>query len=166
MPHTAYIGIGSNLDAPEKNCAEAIEKLDAHPEISLQAKSSFYKTQPVGPVEQGWFINAAIRVQTTLGPLDLLEALLSIEKEMGRVRGEKWGPRLIDLDLLFYDERVLKQEGLTLPHPEITKRRFVLAPLCDIAENIFHPVLKKTLKDLLEELADDTEVIRLPVKSV
>lgn len=162
MPHTAYIGIGSNLDAPEKNCAEAIGKLDAHPEISLQAKSSFYKTQPMGPIEQDWFVNAAVQVQTTLAPPDLLEALLNIEKEMGRVRREKWGPRLIDLDLLFYDELVLEQEGLTLPHPEIPRRRFVLAPLCDIVENLFHPVLKKTLEDLLEELADDTEVNRLP----
>ena len=162
MPHTTYIGIGSNLGVPEKNCADAIEKLATHPDLSLKARSPFYKTCPVGPLEQEWFINAALKVQTRLNPHDLLGILLNTEKEMGRVRKEKWGPRLIDLDLLFYDDLVLNSQGLILPHPEIPNRRFVLAPLCDIAEDLLHPTLKKTVKDLLYELTDDTEVSRLP----
>ena len=162
MPHTTYIGIGSNLGAPEKNCTDAIEKLATHPDIFLKARSPFYKTRPVGPIEQEWFVNAALKVQTRLSPHDLLGILLNTEKEMGRVRKEKWGPRLIDLDLLFYDNLVLNSQGLILPHPEIPNRRFVLAPLCDIAEDLLHPTLKKTVKDLLHELTDDTEVSRLP----
>ena len=162
MPHTTYIGIGSNLGAPEKNCTDAIEKLATHPDLSLKARSPFYKTCPVGPIEQEWFINAALKVQTRLNPHDLLGILLNTEKEMGRVRKEKWGPRLIDLDLLFYDDLVLNSQGLILPHPEIPNRRFVLAPLCDIAEDLLHPTLKKTVKGLLYELTDDAEVSRLP----
>jgi len=162
MPHTTYIGIGSNLGVPEKNCADAIEKLATHPDLSLKARSPFYKTCPVGPIEQEWFINAALKVQTRLNPHDLLGILLNTEKEMGRVRKEKWGPRLIDLDLLFYDNLVLDSQDLTLPHPEIPNRRFVLAPLCDIAEDLLHPTLKKTVKGLLYELTDDAEVSRLP----
>jgi len=162
MPHTTYIGIGSNLGAPEKNCTDAIEKLATHPDIFLKARSPFYKTRPVGPIEQEWFVNAALKVQTRLSPHDLLGILLNTEKEMGRVRKEKWGPRLIDLDLLFYDNLTLNSPGLILPHPEIPNRRFVLAPLCDIAEDLLHPTLKKTVKDLLHELTDDTEVSRLP----
>ena len=162
MPHTTYIGIGSNLDIPEKNCAEGIEKLATHPDLSLKARSPFYKTCPVGPIEQKWFVNAALKVQTRLSPHDLLGILLNTEKEMGRVRKEKWGPRLIDLDLLFYDNLILNSQGLILPHPEIPNRRFVLAPLCDIAEDLLHPTLKKTVKGLLYELTDDAEVSRLP----
>jgi len=97
-----------------------------------------------------------------LSPHDLLGTLLNTEKEMGRVRKEKWGPRLIDLDLLFYDNLILNSQGLILPHPEIPNRRFVLTPLCDIAEDLLHPTLKKTVKDLLYELTDDAEVSRLP----
>ena len=162
MPHTTYIGIGSNLGVPEKNCADAIEKLATHPDLSLKARSPFYKTYPVGPIEQEWFVNAALKVQTRLNPHDLLGILLNTEKEMGRVRKEKWGPRLIDLDLLFYDNLILNSQGLILPHPEIPNRRFVLAPLCDIAEDLLHPTLKKTVKGLLYELTDDAEVSRLP----
>ena len=162
MPHTTYIGIGSNLGTPEKNCTDAIEKLATHPDIFLKARSPFYKTRPVGPIEQKWFINAALKVQTRLSPHDLLGTLLNTEKEMGRVRKEKWGPRLIDLDLLFYDNLILNSQGLILPHPEIPNRRFVLTPLCDIAEDLLHPTLKKTVKDLLYELTDDVEVSRLP----
>ncbi len=162
MPHTTYIGIGSNLGVPEKNCTDAIVKLAAHPDLSLKARSPFYKTRSVGPIEQEWFVNAALKVQTRLSPHDLLGVLLNTEKEMGRVRKERWGPRLIDLDLLFYDNLILNSQDLILPHPEIPNRRFVLAPLCDIAEDLLHPTLKKTVKDLLYELTDDAEVSRLP----
>ena len=161
MTHTAYIGIGSNLGIPGKNCTEAIEKISADHDIKIISKSSFYKTAPIGDIEQDWFINSVIRINTKLNPKELLLALLNIESEMGRIRKEKWGPRLIDLDLLFYDKLILNQEGITLPHPEIQKRNFVLVPLNEISENLTHPILKKTVKTLLQESSDDTEVKKL-----
>ena len=134
MPHTiAYIGIGSNLCAPEKNCTEAIEKISTTKNIKIISKSSFYQTEPFGGVQQGWFVNSVIKIKTNLPPINLLSALLNIESTMGRTREEKWGPRLIDLDLLFYDNLVLKNKGLNLPHPEIQKRKFVLIPMSEIA---------------------------------
>ena len=161
MIHTAYIGIGSNLGTSGENCVEAIEKISTNDHIKIISKSSFYKTAPIGDIEQDWFINSVIRVDTKLNPKELLLTLLNIESEMGRMRKEKWGPRLIDLDLLFYDKLILNQEGITLPHPEIQKRNFVLVPLNEIAENLTHPILKKTVKTLLQESSDDTEVKKL-----
>ena len=161
MTHMAYIGIGSNLGNPNKNCVEAIEKISTNDHIKIISKSSFYKTAPIGDIEQDWFINSVIRINTKLNPKELLLALLNIESEMGRIRKEKWGPRLIDLDLLFYDKLILNQEGITLPHPEIQKRNFVLVPLNEISENLTHPILKKTVKTLLQESSDDTEVKKL-----
>ena len=161
MIHTAYIGIGSNLGTSGKNCVEAIEKISTNDHIKIISKSSFYKTAPIGDIEQDWFINSVIRVDTKLNPKELLLTLLNIESEMGRIRKEKWGPRLIDLDLLFYDKLILNQEGITLPHPEIQKRNFVLVPLNEISENLTHPILKKTVKTLLQESSDDTEVKKL-----
>ena len=161
MTHTAYIGIGSNLGTPGRNCVEAIEKISTNDHIKIISKSSFYKTAPIGDIEQDWFINSVIRVDTKLNPKELLLTLLNIESEMGRIRKEKWGPRLIDLDLLFYDKLILNQKGITLPHPEIQKRNFVLVPLNEISENLTHPILKKTVKTLLQESSDDTEVKKL-----
>ena len=161
MIHTAYIGIGSNLGTSGENCVEAIEKISTNDHIKIISKSSFYKTAPIGDIEQDWFINSVIRVDTKLNPKELLLTLLNIEFEMGRIRKEKWGPRLIDLDLLFYDNLILNQEGITLPHPEMQKRNFVLVPLNEISENLTHPILKKTVKTLLQESSDDTEVKKL-----
>ena len=161
MTHTAYIGIGSNLGTPTKNCIEAIEKISALRSIKIISKSSFYQTAPIGNIKQDWFINSAIKIDTQLTPRELLSALLSIESEMGRIRKEKWGPRLIDLDLLFYDNLILNQKGITLPHPEIQKRKFVLIPLHEIAEDLIHPILKKTIKTLLKESPDDAVVKKL-----
>ena len=161
MIHTAYIGIGSNLGTSGENCVEAIEKISTNDHIKIISKSSFYKTAPIGDIEQDWFINSVIRVDTKLNPKELLLTLLNIESEMGRIRKEKWGPRLIDLDLLFYDKLILNQEGITLPHPEIQKRNFVLVPLNEISENLTHPILKKTVKTLLQESSDDSEVKKL-----
>ena len=161
MIHTAYIGIGSNLGISGKNCVEAIEKISTNDHIKIISKSSFYKTAPIGDIEQDWFINSVIRVDTKLNPTELLFALLNIEYEMARIRIEKWGPRRIDLDLRFYDKLILNQEGITLPHPEMQKRNFVLVPLNEISENLTHPILKKTVKTLLQESSDDSEVKKL-----
>jgi len=162
MPHTiAYIGIGSNLGTPEKNCIEAIEKISSTKNIKIISRSSFYQTEPFGGVQQDWFINSAVKIKTDLLPMNLLSALLNIESVMGRSREEKWGPRLIDLDLLFYDNLILRKKGLTLPHPEIQKRKFVLIPMDEIAENFIHPTLKKTIKTLLQESPDVSVVKKI-----
>ena len=161
MTHIAHIGIGSNLGTSSKNCIEAIKKISAFHSIKVISKSSFYQTAPIGNIEQGWFVNSTIKIDTQLAPKELLSALLNIESEMGRIRKEKWGPRLIDLDLLFYDNLILNQKGLTLPHPEIQKRNFVLIPLDEIAANLIHPTLKKTIRTLLQESPDDAVVKKL-----
>ena len=159
MPHiTAYIGIGSNLGIPGKNCTKAIEIISSAKDIKIISKSSFYQTEPIGGVQQGWFVNSAIEIETDLSPENLLSVLLNLELAMGRIRKEKWGPRLIDLDLLLYGNLVLKNKGLTLPHPEIKNRKFVLIPMCEIAENLIHPTLKKTIKTLLQESSNVTVV--------
>ena len=156
---TAYIGIGSNLGIPEKNCTDAIEKISHTKDIKIIARSSFYKTEPIGEIQQNWFVNSVIKIETDLSPADLLSSLLDIESTMGRLRKERWRPRLIDLDLLFYDNIVFKKKDIRLPHPEIQKRKFVLTPMSEISENFIHPVLKKTIKTLLQESLD-TSVIK------
>lgn len=161
MSTIAYIGIGSNLENPLEQCKEAIARLERSPGISVTARSSFYETEPVGITDQAWFVNAAVEVRTSLDPFRLLEALLEIERDMGRVRREKWGPRLIDLDLLFYADRVLDGDNLKIPHPAIPERRFALAPLREIARGYVHPVLKKTVDQLLAELPERPRVRRV-----
>ena len=161
MPPTALIAIGSNLGTPKKNCIEAIDIISSSPGIKTISKSSFYQTAPVGNTEQNWFINSVIKISTQLNPDILLAVLLEIESKMGRIRKEKWGPRIIDLDLLFYDNLIIKKKDLTLPHPEIQKRNFVLQPLNEIEENFIHPSLNKSINTLLKESKDNSVVKKL-----
>ena len=161
MPPAALIAIGSNLGTPKKNCIEAIDIISSSPGIKIISKSSFYQTAPVGNTEQDWFINSVIKISTQLNPDILLAVLLEIESKMGRIRKEKWGPRIIDLDLLFYDNLIIKQKDLTLPHPEIQKRNFVLQPLNEIEENFIHPSLNKSINTLLKESKDNSVVKKL-----
>lgn len=156
--HQAYIGIGSNLDSPRDNCVEAIKLINAHPKCNLTASSSFYKTEPVGMKDQNWFANAAVIIDTYLEPSKLLNFLLSIEEKMGRVRLEKWGDRIIDLDILFYDNIIYDQNKLKIPHPEIMNRRFVLTPLAEIAGDFIHPSVNKPISIMLKYLKDDKTV--------
>jgi len=161
MIHEALIAIGSNLGTPKKNCIEAIDIISSSPDIKTISKSSFYQTAPVGNTEQDWFINSVIKISTQLNPDILLAVLLEIESKMGRIRKEKWGPRIIDLDLLFYDNLIIKQKDLTLPHPEIQKRNFVLQPLNEIEGNFIHPSLNKSINTLLKESKDNSVVKKL-----
>ena len=159
--HTAFIAIGSNMDSPADNCIEAANLLDGHPAISVSDRSSLYETEPFGKNDQDWFINSVVEVTTHLSPELLFKACLAIEKEMGRVREEKWGPRVIDLDILFYDDFVFKERGLEIPHPGIAERSFVLEPMNEIAPDFVHPKLKKSIETLLEEIENPQQVNRL-----
>jgi 2-amino-4-hydroxy-6-hydroxymethyldihydropteridine diphosphokinase len=157
-----YIGIGSNLGDALKNCEHAAENLNFIEEITLIQTSSFYKTEPVGIETQNYFINAVAEIKTRLLVRDLWEALQKIEKSMGRERNTKGGPRIIDLDLLFYGRDIIQQSGLTVPHPELYKRRFVLEPLNEIASYFIHPAFGISVRGLKNRLEDDkfVEIIR------
>lgn len=161
MKYKAFIGIGSNLGVPTENCEKAIRLLTANTEIEVVAQSCLYESEPVGKTDQNWFVNAVVAIKTSLTPEALLDAVLTIEKELGRERREKWGPRIIDLDLLSYENHVASSIDLTLPHPEMTKRRFVLLPLSEFAGDYLHPVENKTILDLLQELPENPQVKKI-----
>ena len=148
---TAFVGIGSNLGDRETNLGQAIELLSAEDGIEVVAVSEIRETDPVGPVEQGPFLNGAVKVDTSLGPRELLDRLLSVENRLGRVRSERWGPRTIDLDLLLYGGERVDEPGLTVPHPRLHERRFALEPLLDLDPALEIPGLGP-ISTLLAEL--------------
>jgi 2-amino-4-hydroxy-6-hydroxymethyldihydropteridine diphosphokinase len=136
---TAFVGIGSNLGDPESHLRAALEALATEDGIDVVAVSRLRETEPVGPVEQGPFLNGAVQVTTELLPCELLARLLNIEERLGRVRGERFGPRTIDLDLLVYGDEIVDEPGLTLPHPRLHERRFALEPLAELAPAVIVP---------------------------
>jgi 2-amino-4-hydroxy-6-hydroxymethyldihydropteridine diphosphokinase len=148
---TAFVGIGSNLGDREENLRRAVELLSAEEGIELIAVSEVRETEPVGPVEQDPFLNGAVRIETDLAPRELLERLLAVEQRLGRVREQRWGPRLIDLDLLLYDDLYVDEPGLTVPHPRLHERHFALEPLADLAPSLEIPG-KGPISALLAEL--------------
>jgi 2-amino-4-hydroxy-6-hydroxymethyldihydropteridine diphosphokinase len=152
-PVVAYIGLGANLGEPRQQLQEAITQLAAAEEIELVKASSFYRTPPLGPPDQPWYVNAVIKVRTRLTPEELLRVLHRLEDDLGRVRRERWGPRVVDLDLLLYNGVILSGADLCLPHPEMHRRSFVLVPLAEIAPQAWHPALLKTTAELLAALA-------------
>lgn len=151
MGEIAYIGIGSNLGDPLGNCLKAIQLLDEMQGCHIKGRSGFYRTEPVGVKGQGWFVNAVISLKTGRSSQHLLEGLLAIEAQMGRVRKEKWGPRVIDLDLLIHGDKVIDEQDLIVPHPRMHERKFVLIPMVDLTPNLIHPVYGKRMIDLLDE---------------
>src|SRR4030042_5087718 len=154
MGHIAFIGIGSNMGDKVRRCEEAISeilKVDRH---TLLAKSSFFKTQPMGYTLQDWFVNGVIKIETELEALDLLHSLKTIERTMGRAKTFRWGPRAIDLDILLFDATNIEIPELQIPHPRLHERQFVLVPLAEIDPNLLHPVLKKTVQGLFEDLKE------------
>jgi 2-amino-4-hydroxy-6-hydroxymethyldihydropteridine diphosphokinase len=161
MTYKAFIGIGSNLGVPTNNCEKAIQLLKTTAEIEVVAQSSLYESEPVGKTDQNWFVNAVVAIRTSLTAEALLNSVLTIEKVLGRERREKWGPRVIDLDLLAYENHVTSTIDLTLPHPEMTKRRFVLLPLSEFAGDYLHPVENKTINKLLQELPQTPQVKKM-----
>ncbi|MDX1465359.1 MAG: 2-amino-4-hydroxy-6-hydroxymethyldihydropteridine diphosphokinase [Halomonas sp.] len=134
--HHAWIGLGSNLDGPREHVARALEELDRLPLTRRLAASRLYASRPVGPADQPDYVNAVAQLATRLSPLALLDQLQALEQRHGRVRGRRWGPRTLDLDLLLYDDRRLALPRLTLPHPEMTRRAFVLVPLAELAPRL------------------------------
>lgn len=158
--HTAIISIGSNLGDKLDNCRRAIDALKALGHTTVVACSRFYKTAPVDYLEQDWFVNAAVKVATRLDAHALLDTLKGIQQRAGR-HGDaiRFGPRIIDLDIIFFDETVIETSDLLIPHPRLHKRRFVLQPICDIDPEIVHPKLKKDVRILLEQLDDDAQSV-------
>jgi 2-amino-4-hydroxy-6-hydroxymethyldihydropteridine diphosphokinase len=150
----AYIGVGSNLGDSRGRVAAAFEALAALPRTRLVARSRLYRTKPFGPVQQGDFINAVAGLLTQLSAQELLQGIRGIEAAAGRVRAERWGPRTLDLDLLVHGTETIDTPELTVPHPGIAERGFVLAPLADIAPQLIVPG-KGRVEVLLRALADD-----------
>ena len=143
------------------NLEKAVLELGKVPGNKVLTVSSIYKTEPVGGVEQDCFVNAVAEVQTSLTPRELLNKLLYIEKNLGRVRDVRWGPRVIDLDILLYDDLVMDEEGLSIPHPYLHKRGFVLVPLAEIAPKVIHPKLKKGMSELMNGIHDNKNIEKI-----
>lgn len=155
MKETAvYISIGSNLGDKAANCKKAVSLLAETAEI--KSTSSLYETAPWGNVDQPRFINCALEISTDLSPAELLAGLKEIESRMGRATDvERWGSRVIDLDILFFGDMIVHQDSLTIPHPLMQERAFVLVPLFEIAPEAVHPELKKSVRELLDSLPPD-----------
>ena len=146
--HTIYFGLGSNLGNKEENLYAAMSEIDE--QIGeVTAVSTFYTTTPVGYAEQPDFYNAACKASTDLTPREVLEKVETIMRDMGRIRNISNGPRVIDIDILLYDDVVMEEGGLIIPHPRMTERKFVLEPLCEVGEDAVHPVTGKTMRECL-----------------
>ena len=150
--HTTYIALGSNIGDSETYLNEAVEKIGQIPTCTVEKVSSYLVTEPYGVTDQPDFLNACLKMRTLLYPEELLKELNRIEKEAGRERIIHWGPRTLDLDILLYDDIVLEEDDLCIPHVEMHKRSFVLEPLAEIAPYKRHPVYGKTVREMLEEI--------------
>src|SRR5438477_10816377 len=161
--HRVYIGLGSNLGDRKANIREAEEKLAALPETRIVKASSLYESEPLGNAKT-WFVNSVLEIETEFEPEELLKRTKAIETAMGRkrVKGKRWGSRIIDLDILFCDHEIVEKRSLKIPHPELHKRRFVLLPLAELAPHVVHPQLGQSVSALLATLKDEKRVTLLP----
>lgn len=159
--HWAYISIGSNMGDRLHNCCSGLEALCADGSVRLAALSPFYESAPVDYTDQAWFLNAVAKILTSLPPEALLRKMQAVQTAAGRKPGGiRFGPRILDLDIIFYEDRVLRTPELTIPHERMHKRRFVLQPICDIDPTVLHPVLGQEVNNLLSRLAQEEQPIR------
>jgi len=163
MPHRVHIGIGSNLGDRRANVLEAITRVGELPGTRVVRSSSLYESEPHGDATT-WFVNAAIEIETDLLPDALLKRLKALEEAMGRkrVKGKRWGNRVIDLDILLYDQDTIDKRTLKIPHPRLHQRRFVLLPLSELAPQVVHPKLGQSISALLATVKDPKRVTLLP----
>src|SRR5262245_18267886 len=163
MPHRVYIGIGSNLGDRKANALEAVDRVSKLPGTKLVRASSLYESEPLGDAKT-WFVNSVIEIETEFPPDTLLRKLKAIEETMGRkrVKGKRWGSRIIDLDILLCDQDVVEKRSLKIPHPEMHKRRFVLLPLAEQAPHVVHPQRRQSESSLLANVKDAKKVTLLP----
>jgi 2-amino-4-hydroxy-6-hydroxymethyldihydropteridine diphosphokinase len=159
MPETVYLSLGSNLGDREAHLKHALARLDALGQVIQH--SALYETEPVEFTDQAWFLNLAAALETSNTPQQLISAIVQIELDLGRQRLQHKGPRAIDIDILLFGDRIIDSPQLTIPHPAMHQRRFVLAPLAEIAPDLHHPLLKKTIRELRDELPPGQEVKRV-----
>lgn len=166
MKNDAYLSIGSNIDNRSANCRNALKALDDVDGIKLMAFSSLYETKPMDYEDQPNFINMAAKIETDLSPQKLLIEIKSIERLLGRKKSFRWGPRIIDLDILFYADKILTTPDLTIPHPRMTERGFVLIPLLEIGADVKHPLTGETVTELSAAFSEDNCITRLKVDKI
>ena len=158
--HITYISAGSNMGDRLQNCRKGIEALAEAGNSRILAQSRIYKTEPVDYEDQDWFVNMMVKLETALDPFQLLDHIEHIQRAAGRIKDSiRFGPRILDLDIILYDDRIIESERLVVPHPRMHKRRFVLQPICDIDPAVIHPVLKKKMQILLEELGTEEQKV-------
>lgn len=155
-----FLGLGSNLGERGKNLASALAELKRLSGTTVVWASSVYESEPYGRKDQPHFLNAAVELETTLAPAELLARLKELERRLGRTDQERWAPRIIDLDILVYDGLVVEDENVTVPHPELTKRRFVLVPLREIAPDLVHPISGLTIAELAATCQDTGRIVK------
>lgn len=155
---TAWISFGSNMGDRFELILQALTQIHHSDFVSIQKVSNIYETEPVGFKEQEYFLNGAAELSTTLNPIELLHFLLDIEKNLGRRRELRWGPRTIDLDILLHEDQIIKTGDLMIPHPEMTNRQFVLKPLAEIAVDVVVPGVNKSIIELLAEISDNSQI--------
>ena len=165
MPAGVFIGLGSNLGDRRANLADALDRIRKLPDTRVVKESSFYESEPHGDAKT-WFVNGVIELETELNPEVLLKKLKAIESAMGRkrVKGKRWGSRIIDLDIIFYNTIVVKKRTLKVPHPELANRRFVLLPLSELAPQLIHPLLQVSVSDLLASVKDPKKIVLMPLR--
>jgi len=152
---TVYVALGSNIEPRDKYIERALNGMNDHKQIEVVQVSSIYETKPIGEMEdQGDFLNGVVEIRTKLQPDELLDALLAVEEDLGRVREHHWGPRTIDLDILLFGDRIVSTERLSIPHALMHERRFVMQGLAEIAPEISHPLLQMSAMTILESMGD------------